>query len=66
MTNKKINKLYDFALDNGAIGGKLIGAGGGGFFMFSCTDPENLRKKFEKENLINLNFDFDFQGIKII
>ena len=34
MTNKFINKLYDYALDNGAIGGKLMGAGGGGFLIF--------------------------------
>ena len=35
MTNKFINNLYDYALNNGAIGGKLMGAGGGGFLIFS-------------------------------
>ena len=34
MSNKKINEIYDFAINNGALGGKLIGAGGGGFLTF--------------------------------
>ena len=38
------NKLYEFAIGNGAIGGKLIGAGGGGFLLFYTNTPNRLRK----------------------
>ena len=41
MTNKKIDYLYDYAINNGATGGKLIGAGGGGFLMFMRINPIN-------------------------
>ena len=43
MTNKKIDEVYDIALRNGAIGGKLVGAGGGGFLLFLANDPKKLR-----------------------
>ena len=66
MSNKRINYLYDLALNNGAIGGKLIGAGGGGFLMFYGNDVNSLKKEIAKKGLMNLNFDFDFEGIKII
>ncbi len=66
MSNKKINYLYDYALGNGAIGGKLIGAGGGGFFMFYSKDANYLKKKIEAKGLLNLNFKFDHEGIQII
>ncbi len=66
MSNKKINYLYDYALSNGAIGGKLIGAGGGGFLMFYSEDSNQLKKKIKKKGLVDLNFDFDYEGITIV
>ena len=41
MTNKKIDEVYDIALRNGAIGGKLVGAGGGGFCFFLLMIQKN-------------------------
>ncbi|MEI9959699.1 MAG: hypothetical protein WDM76_00810 [Limisphaerales bacterium] len=43
MSNPKINEWYDFAMASGALGGKLIGAGGGGFLMFYAEDKAKLR-----------------------
>ena len=66
MSNKKINYLYDYALDNGAIGGKLIGAGGGGFFMFYSENTNHLTEKIKRKGLLELKFNFDHEGLKII
>ena len=66
ITNPEIEDLYEKALNEGAIGGKLLGAGGGGFILFYCK-PENqdrLRRKFF--HLKEVNFKFDNQGSKII
>ena len=65
MSNKRINYLYDLAKDYGAIGGKLIGAGGGGFLMFYTNKPKNLSNILEKK-IEKLNYQFEFQGSKII
>ena len=48
ISNKKIDYLYDFAKDNGALEEKIIGAGGGGFFLFYTEKPKYLKKKLEK------------------
>ena len=45
MTNPDIDRWYDLAMDNGALGGKLIGAGGGGFLMFYAEDKTKLRAR---------------------
>ena len=66
MSNDKIDKWYKGAINNGAIGGKLVGAGGGGFLMFYATDKEKLRNYFYKENVVEVKFKFDFEGAKII
>lgn len=66
MSNPKINYLYDIAKNNGAIGGKLIGAGGGGFLMFYTEDPNKLREIMKKNNIQELSFNFDFEGTKAI
>ena len=63
MTNKEINKWYKLGLKNGALGGKLIGAGGGGFLMFYTSDPRSLIKAMP---LKHMDFDWDFQGSKIL
>jgi len=66
ITNKKINYLYEEALKNGAIGGKLVGAGGGGFLMFYAHDKTSLRKKMFNLKVEELKFKFDTEGTKII
>jgi len=66
MTNKKINDCYDLALKNGALGGKLIGAGGGGFLMFYATDAVKLRRTMAKTGLEEMRFKFDFEGTKVV
>jgi D-glycero-alpha-D-manno-heptose-7-phosphate kinase len=66
MSNSRIDYLYNLALKNGALGGKLIGAGGGGFLMFYSHNPKQLRKVMVKENLQEMRFKFDFEGTKVI
>ncbi len=66
MSNKKINYLYDYAKDNGAIGGKLIGAGGGGFFLFCSKNSNYLEKQMKKKGLNKTSFKFSYDGPKII
>jgi len=66
MTNDKIDFYYNQGLKNGAIGGKLVGAGGGGFLMFYANDKEKLKKFFLRENVEEVEFKFDFEGSKII
>ena len=66
MYNKKINEWYDLALKNGALGGKLIGAGGGGFLMFYTDDQVKLRRTMTSAGLEEVRFRFDFEGTKVI
>jgi len=66
MSNSKINFWYESALKNGAIGGKLVGAGGGGFLMFYAKDKEMLQNYFFKLGVEEVKFRFDFEGTKII
>ncbi|MBS1266137.1 MAG: Galactokinase [Candidatus Woesearchaeota archaeon] len=67
MTNPQIDKWYELALQNGALGGKIMGAGGGGFFMFYCDNhQEKFRKAMEDARLVEMPFKFDFDGTKVI
>lgn len=66
MSNDRINRWYDIAMKNGALGGKLIGAGGGGFLMFYAEDNKNLRKAMTREGLREIRFRFDFDGSKVV
>jgi len=66
MSNPKINKWYEIAKKNGAIGGKLVGAGGGGFLMFYAEDRNKLRKAMTHAGLEEVRFRFDFEGTKIL
>ncbi len=67
VTNEKIDSIYNVALENGAIGGKISGAGGGGFFTFYCNkDHQKLRNSMSNLGLKELEYSFDDGGSKII
>src|SRR5881227_886523 len=66
MTNQRINEWYDCAMKNGALGGKLIGAGGGGFLMFYADNKARLRHALRAKGLSEVRFRFDFEGTKIL
>jgi D-glycero-alpha-D-manno-heptose-7-phosphate kinase len=66
MSNPQINEWYDHAMANGALGGKLIGAGGGGFLMFYGEDKARLRHAMREKGLTEIRFRFDFEGTKIV
>ena len=64
MSNPKINEWYDLAMASGALGGKLIGAGGGGFLMFYAQEKNRLRHAMRQAGLSEVRFRFDFEGTK--
>jgi D-glycero-alpha-D-manno-heptose-7-phosphate kinase len=66
MSNQNINQWYDLAMANGALGGKLIGAGGGGFLMFCAEDKVKLRHVMTRAGLQEVRFRFDFEGTKLV
>jgi D-glycero-alpha-D-manno-heptose-7-phosphate kinase len=66
MSNSEIDNWYNLAMKNGAIGGKLVGAGGGGFLMFLAHDRSQLRKSMINAGLEEVRFKFDFEGTKVI
>ena len=66
MSNQNIDAWYETALKNGAIGGKVVGAGGGGFLMFMAHDAVKLRSAMTKSGLQEVRFKFDFEGTKVI
>jgi D-glycero-alpha-D-manno-heptose-7-phosphate kinase len=66
MSNPQINEWYDFAMAHGALGGKLIGAGGGGFLMFYTEQSTRLRRAMRERGLREVRFRFDFEGTKIV
>ncbi len=67
MTNDRINEWYELAKANGALGGKLIGAGGGGFLMFYVEgDKSRVRRALGEAGLKEVRFRFDFEGTKLV
>src|SRR5688572_4727264 len=66
MSNPQINDWYHHAMAHGALGGKLIGAGGGGFLMFYAADKARLRHAMRKQGLQEVRFRFDFEGTKVV
>ena len=66
MSNPDIDAWYKLAMENGALGGKLIGAGGGGFLMFYAADKTKLRHAMRQTKLTEVRFRFDFEGTKVV
>jgi D-glycero-alpha-D-manno-heptose-7-phosphate kinase len=66
ISNEKIDEWYELAMANGALGGKLIGAGGGGFLMFYSENKTRLRHALTLAGLREVRFRFDFEGTKVI
>jgi D-glycero-alpha-D-manno-heptose-7-phosphate kinase len=67
ITNHQIDAWYELAKCNGAIGGKISGAGGGGFLMLYCEEnKQRLREAMRKAGLLELNFRFEFEGSKVV
>lgn len=66
MSNPTINDWYDYAMSNGALGGKLIGAGGGGFLMFYTEEVTRLRRAMREKGMREVRIRFDFEGTKIV
>jgi len=66
MSNAQIDRWYTMARANGALGGKVIGAGGGGFLMFYAEDKPRLRAAMREAGLEEIRFRFDFEGTKVV
>jgi D-glycero-alpha-D-manno-heptose-7-phosphate kinase len=66
MSNPDIDRFYQLAMENGALGGKVIGAGGGGFLMFYAEDKTKLRHALTQAGLREVRFRFDFEGTQVV
>lgn len=66
ISNPSIDAWYNLGLKNGAVGGKLVGAGGGGFLMFLAQDRNKLRHAMSTIGLEEVRFRFDFEGSKVV
>ena len=66
MSSSHINELYELGMANGARGGKLVGAGGGGFLLFYAEKKYHLRRAMRGAGLREVRFRFDMEGTKVI
>lgn len=66
ISNGYIDKYYQIAMENGALGGKLLGAGGGGFLLFYCPEEKQLRLKSALSDLSLIPFDLENSGTKVV
>lgn len=66
ISNETVNRYYQLAMDNGALGGKLLGAGGGGFLLFYCEKDKQDKLRKAMSDLVELPFEFDNSGTKVI
>ena len=68
ISNPEIDNWYELAKANGALGGKIVGAGGGGFLMLYCpsANKTRLRKALSTSGLREMSYDFDFEGTKVL
>jgi len=66
MSNPQIDQWYELGRGNGAIGGKLVGAGGGGFLLFYANDRRKLRAAMTTAGLQEVRFRFEFEGTRVV
>jgi D-glycero-alpha-D-manno-heptose-7-phosphate kinase len=66
ISNPTIDGWYSLAMRNGAVGGKLVGAGGGGFLLFYARERNQLRRALTEAGLQEVRFRFDFEGTRIV
>jgi len=66
ITNDKINSLYNFTIENGALGGKLLGAGGGGFLLIYIPKKKQKKLLLKLKKIINIPFKFSNEGTRVI
>jgi D-glycero-alpha-D-manno-heptose-7-phosphate kinase len=66
MSNPDIDRWYQLGIEHGAIGGKLIGAGGGGFLLFYTEEKTRLRAALRGAGLMEVKLGFDYEGTKIL
>jgi D-glycero-alpha-D-manno-heptose-7-phosphate kinase len=69
ISNSRVNQLYQLAMDSGAMGGKIVGAGGGGYLLLYCSDNrkrKNLKEVLSAEGLKHMDCRFDFGGASIL
>jgi D-glycero-alpha-D-manno-heptose-7-phosphate kinase len=66
VTNPHIDEWYELGRTHGALGGKLVGAGGGGFLLFYAEEHRRLRTAMAKAGLTEVRFRFDFEGTKVL
>ena len=68
MSSTVIDDIYNFAIKCGALGGKVMGAGGGGYFMFYVPPEKHLsfRKKMQEKGLNEMSWQFDLNGVNTI
>lgn len=66
MSNARIDEWYELGRSAGAIGGKLVGAGGGGFLMFYAPEPQKVRSAMASAGLEEVRFRFDFDGTRVV
>jgi len=68
ISDPQIDCWYELAKQNGALGGKIMGAGGGGFFVFYCPSQHKarLRRALKNADLNEMRYDFDLEGAKVL
>jgi D-glycero-alpha-D-manno-heptose-7-phosphate kinase len=68
ISNRRIDEMYAAALQNGAVGGKITGAGGGGFLLLFCqpSNQQNVRNALSAMGLQEMGFEFDFHGAEVV
>jgi D-glycero-alpha-D-manno-heptose-7-phosphate kinase len=66
ISNSNVDDMYAFALKNGAVGGKLLGAGGGGFLLFYCEKQLQPRLREVLKNFMYVPFEFENRGSQVI
>jgi len=66
ISSSTINECYEFARKNGALGGKLVGAGGGGFLLFYTEEKTRLRRALYDAGLKEVRWRFDFEGTTVL